>query len=113
MSKKDLNQYQKYASKYALFEKLKTEPLIYLTIGLVGETGEIAEKIKKNLRDENGKLSEIKKEELIHELGDVLWYLSQFARIIGTDLSGVAFKNLKKLESRKKRNKIHGSGDNR
>jgi NTP pyrophosphatase (non-canonical NTP hydrolase) len=107
MNKKDLNQFQKHASKFALFENVKTDPIVYLTIGLLGETGEIAEKIKKLLREGNNKLTKNNKEDLILELGDVLWYLSQLSRILGTDLTTIAHKNIKKLESRLKRNKIY------
>jgi len=82
-------------------------------LGLCGETGEIAEKIKKVIRDEVGIVSEQKKEEIKKELGDVLWYISQIATELGLSLSDVAKLNIEKLQSRLERNKISGSGDDR
>ena len=89
-----------------------TEPknrLIENVLGLVGETGEVAEKIKKVIRD-NYNLS---REEIEKELGDVLFYVAALSNAFGSDLQTVADKNMKKLHDRKKRNKIHGSGDDR
>ncbi|MBM2817873.1 MAG: mazG [Parcubacteria group bacterium] len=86
---------------------------IYPVLGLCGETGEIAEKIKKVIRDEVGIVSEQKKEEIKKELGDVLWYISQIATELGLSLSDVAKLNIEKLQSRLERNKISGSGDDR
>ncbi len=82
--------------------------LIENTLGLVGEAGEVAEKIKKVIRD-----SHFSKEEVVKELGDVLFYVTALANHIGSDLQTVANNNLKKLHDRNKRNKIQGSGDNR
>ena len=83
--------------------------LIENTLGLVGEAGEVAEKIKKHIRDSN----EINSTELVKELGDVLFYVAALANHIGSDLQTVATNNVAKLQDRKDRNKIHGSGDNR
>ena len=82
--------------------------LIENTLGLVGEAGEVAEKIKKFFRDEN-----FSKEEIVKELGDVLFYVTALANHIGSDLETVMNKNLDKLHDRKSRNMIQGSGDNR
>jgi NTP pyrophosphatase (non-canonical NTP hydrolase) len=87
--------------------------VIYPTLGLLGETGEIAEKIKKMFRDRNGELSQEEKDLLAKELGDVLWYLSQLASELGLSLSDIATGNIQKLKDRMERRVIHGSGDKR
>ena len=107
----ELNKYQQQASTTAMYaEEYK---ILYPTLGLVGEAGEVAEKIKKMLRDEKGHLSSKRKEELVKELGDVLWYLAILAKDLGVDLNSIAQTNLDKLSSRKERGKITGDGDNR
>ena len=85
----------------------------YALIGLVGETGEVAEKIKKLIRDRQGQLDEDYRAEIKKEMGDVLWYFSQLATDLGIDLEDLVETNLGKLQDRLKRDKIHGSGDNR
>jgi NTP pyrophosphatase (non-canonical NTP hydrolase) len=82
--------------------------LIENTLGLCGESGEVAEKIKKYFRDED-----YSKEDIVKELGDVLFYVTALTNHIGSDLETVMRSNIKKLQDRKKRNKIQGSGDNR
>ena len=82
-------------------------------LGLVGESAEVAEKVKKIIRDKNGELSDETKAELVKELGDILWYVNAVAVMLGSDLSKVADSNLQKVLSRKERGMIHGSGDNR
>jgi NTP pyrophosphatase (non-canonical NTP hydrolase) len=82
-------------------------------LGLVGETGEIAEKFKKIIRDKAGKLSDVDRAELAKELGDVLWYVNAVVMLLGSDIETVAKQNLEKLQSRKARGALHGSGDNR
>ena len=82
-------------------------------LGLVGETGEIAEKFKKIYRDKNGEFSPESKAEIEKELGDVLWYLSVICSYLDISLDEVASKNMDKLLSRKDRGTLKGSGDNR
>lgn len=82
-------------------------------LGLTGESGEIAEKFKKLIRDKQGKLTEADKAEIIKELGDVLWYITTISHLIGSDIEEIARFNNEKLLSRKARNVIDGSGDNR
>ena len=82
--------------------------LVENTLGLVGEAGEVAEKIKKFIRDED-----FSKEEIVKELGDVLFYTTALANHIGSDLQTVMNKNIEKLHDRLERNMIKGSGDNR
>ena len=108
-----LNQYQNLASRTAKFSPGKIDGLTYTALGLNGEAGEYAEVIKKMLRDHEGKLTPEVQQKALLELGDTLWYLSQAARIAGFTLQQVAEANIKKLESRKDRGKIHGDGDNR
>jgi NTP pyrophosphatase (non-canonical NTP hydrolase) len=87
--------------------------LTYPALGLCGEAGEVAEKVKKALRDDGGVLTEERREALAAELGDVLWYAAQLATEAGLDLDEIAADNLAKLLSRKERNVLQGSGDTR
>jgi len=105
------SEYQKLASTTMIYGT--GNKVVYPTLGLNGEAGEVAEKIKKVLRDNNGEFTDEKKEEIKKELGDVLWYLSAIATDLGLDFDDVAQFNIDKLFSRKDRNKIHGDGDNR
>lgn len=82
-------------------------------LGLVGESGEVAEKVKKILRDKDGKLSDEDRQELLKELGDILWYVNAVSQLLGSDLETVAQKNLEKVLSRKARGVTKGKGDNR
>lgn len=85
----------------------------YATLGLAGEAGEVADKVKKLIRDSHGILTPEKKQEMIKELGDVLWYLAACASELGVDLEEVATLNAKKVEDRKNRGVLSGEGDNR
>jgi NTP pyrophosphatase (non-canonical NTP hydrolase) len=102
-------EYQKKANSTAIY-KYK---IIYPCIGLAGETGEVCEKIKKVLRDNDSIFDDKRKEEIKKELGDVLWYVSAIATDLGLNLDEIAEDNIEKLFKRKKDNKIQGSGDNR
>lgn len=82
-------------------------------LGLVGESGEFADKVKKIIRDKDGVLSDADRQELIKEIGDILWYVNAVAILLGSDIETVAQKNLEKVLSRKARGVIGGSGDNR
>lgn len=106
-----LNDYQEQASTTATFSDDGILRTAYLALGLTGEAGEVAEKVKKAIRDEGGEISEDKKKAIALELGDVLWYVSQLARILGVSLEEVAQGNIDKLASRKARGVIGGSGD--
>ena len=106
------DEYQNKSRKTAIYPKVG-ENFVYPTLGLAGETGEVAEKIKKVLRDKNGVISEETKVELNKELGDVLWYLSQLASELKISLDDIAESNIEKLYSRLERNKLSGEGDNR
>lgn len=86
---------------------------IYPALGLVGEAGEVAEKIKKLVRNDKGHVSEEKRQEIKKELGDVQWYLQQLATEFNFTLEEVAQGNLDKLNDRKERGVIKSEGDNR
>jgi NTP pyrophosphatase (non-canonical NTP hydrolase) len=86
--------------------------LLYVGLGL-GEAGELQGKIKKILRDDNGVITDEKREVILDELGDVLWYCARIADELGTGLEDVAMNNLAKLHDRAKRGVLKGSGDNR
>jgi len=108
----ELNEYQKKASTTRT-DNTKGMGVLYTTLGLVGEAGEVAEKVKKMFRDDDSVLTDERKKSLGMELGDVLWYLSQVALDIDMELEDVAKLNLEKLSSRMKREKIKGDGDTR
>ncbi len=108
-----LDEYQKKAKLTAHLESVPVDPLVFLALGLTGESGEVAEKIKKILRNDGGKMSKKAREGIKLELGDVLWYVSQLADILGYKLDDIAVTNLKKLTSRDKRGVLSGEGDNR
>ncbi len=108
----NFKEYQKLSRETALYPN-KDNNFIYPTLGLSGEAGEVAEKVKKILRDEGGKISDEKRLEIKKELGDVLWYVAQISTELDLSLDDIAKSNIKKLFSRKERGKIGGSGDNR
>lgn len=108
----NFSEYQKKSRETALYPN-KDNNFIYPTLGLNGEAGEVAEKIKKVLRDKNGIIDEQTKQELAKELGDVLWYLANLATELKLDLNEIAEKNIEKLFSRKDRGVLNGDGDNR
>lgn len=106
-----LNQYQQQAIKTAIYGA--GHKIIYPTLGLSGEAGEVADKVKKVLRDKNGVFDEDTKEELKKETGDCIWYCAALLRDLGFTMEEACITNLEKLRSRQERNMISGSGDNR
>jgi NTP pyrophosphatase (non-canonical NTP hydrolase) len=107
-----MNQYQEYAKNTAMYpSNTWYDGLIYTVLGLNGEAGEVAEKVKKMLRD-NLDFKDCR-EPIINELGDVLWYIASVANELGCTLEEVALRNMDKLNDRMARNVIQGSGDNR
>jgi NTP pyrophosphatase (non-canonical NTP hydrolase) len=107
-----LHRYQYLTRGTAIYPRMGKN-YVYPTLGLLGEAGEVAENIKKAQRDDGGVLTEVRKDALKKELGDVLWYVAALAAEFHFNLGDVAMENLRKLNSRKKRGKIKGSGDNR
>ncbi len=108
----DFSTYQTKSRKTALYPAIG-HPVIYPTLGLTNEAGEVAGKIKKIFRDKNGVIGEAERAALKGELGDVLWYLSQVCTELDLSLDEVAEANIEKLYSRLERGKIGGDGDNR
>ena len=110
------DEYQESAAKYDFFEvtdNLSEVGFIEKVLGLTGEAGEAADKIKKILRDKDGVVSDEDRGLVVKELGDVLWYVASIARYLNVPLSDVASGNIDKLESRLQRDKLHGEGDER
>lgn len=118
----NFKEYQKKAQKFdtSSYEdflregkKLNDFRILEKILGLMGETGEVCEKLKKIIRDDGGDMSESKKQEIMKEMGDVLWYMAMVAKYLQIDFEDIAKKNIEKLQDRLDRNKIHGSGDER
>jgi NTP pyrophosphatase (non-canonical NTP hydrolase) len=118
----EFNSYQRWTRTTAVYNKSNSgrnsqpiSPLVYCVLGLNGESGEVAEVVKKFHRDHEPvtDMPDEVRMKLIKELGDVLWYLARTADEIGIDLSEIAASNVEKLEDRRQHGKIHGSGDNR
>jgi NTP pyrophosphatase (non-canonical NTP hydrolase) len=107
----DFADYQKRAANLNLCpEEYK---LLHSILGLAGEAGEVAEKFKKLYRDRRGVMDEAFKQSIKSEISDVLWYVSDLSSQMGFSLDEIAMHNIDKLESRRNRGKLHGSGDNR
>lgn len=106
-----LNDYQKEALSTAVYGS--GSKIIYPTLGLAGEAGEVADKVKKVLRDNNGEFDEWRKIQIAAEIGDVLWYIAALSDDLGYTLEDIAKLNIGKLSQRRANNTIHGEGDNR
>ena len=106
----DLDMYQKSAKATAIYPR--DYSIVYPAIGLAGEAGEVANKVKKLIRD-NPDMTDDIKEKIGDEIGDVLWYCAVLADDLGQSLSEIANRNLIKLENRQKLSKLHGSADKR
>jgi NTP pyrophosphatase (non-canonical NTP hydrolase) len=105
----DYQQKAKATAKYPVIG----HGVIYPTLGLTNEAGEVSGKIKKVFRDKDGVISEETRDALKAELGDVLWYLAQVATELNLSLDEIAEHNIAKLLDRQARGKIQGDGDNR
>jgi NTP pyrophosphatase (non-canonical NTP hydrolase) len=108
-----LDEYQKRALQTAVFNDDEFKDTAHWVFGITGEAGEIAEKMKKIIRDKDGIINKADKQELVKEVGDVLWYLAVFAKQLNVSFEEIGRVNLDKLQSRKDRDVIKGSGDNR
>ena len=102
----NFTEYQRKARSFVVYPEEKK--ITYPTLGLCGEAGEIANKVKKQIRD-----NKFDRHETAKELGDVLWYVAVLANDLGYSLVEIAENNIEKLESRQERGVIQGSGDNR
>tara|TARA_B100000902_G_C27295129_1_gene909449 strand:+ start:1925 stop:2299 length:375 start_codon:yes stop_codon:yes gene_type:complete len=106
--------YQEIATTTQIYPR--EHAVFYPALGLAGEAGEVANKIKKIMRDTKGDVNNLPgevKNQIASELGDCLWYISALATDLGIGLDGVAFENIKKLDKRKEQGTIHGTGDDR
>ena len=108
----NFNDYQTKSRKTAKYPAIG-HAVIYPTLGLVNEAGEVAGKIKKVFRDKDGEISADTRDALKAELGDVLWYMAQVATELNLTLDEIAEYNIAKLMDRLERGKIKGDGDNR
>lgn len=106
------NEFQSYALETAIYPD-RGSNFIYPALGLVGEAGEVADKLKKVIRDDQGVLTDPVREAVAKELGDVLWYVAVLADELDFSLDEVFDIVLTKLRSRKERGVLTGSGDNR
>lgn len=103
-------EYEDFMSTSKVYETL---PIIYPALGLNGEAGEVADKVKKVLRDNKGVFSDKIKKDILKELADTLWYIWATADDMGYTLSDVFETGVKKVKERQETNTVHGSGDNR
>lgn len=108
----NFEEYQARSRKTAKYPDVGAN-YVYPTLGLAGEAGEVAEKIKKVIRDKGGQVNDETRAEIKKELGDVLWYTAQLSTELGISLEDVAASNLKKLYDRMEREVLQGEGDNR
>lgn len=108
----DFKEYQELAKKTAMYPKI-TEGVVYPMLGLAGEAGEVANKVKKIFRDDKGVITDSRKEEIKKELGDLLWYVAQVGTELDISLEDIASENIEKLKSRFGRGTVTGDGDNR
>jgi NTP pyrophosphatase (non-canonical NTP hydrolase) len=108
----NLSEYQEKASTTALYPDAGNN-LYYPALGLGGEVGEVLNKVKKIMRDHDGKVTDEYRDILKKELGDVLWYVAALASELGLKLDDIAQANIDKLASRKERGTLSGDGDNR
>lgn len=108
-----ISDYQKQALTTALPHDDKLSEMAYCALGLTGEAGEVADIVKKIIRDDSGKVLESTRNEVKKEMGDVLWYMAALASHFDLDLSEIAQMNLDKLASRKARGVLGGSGNDR
>lgn len=106
-----INEYQAAALTTAVYPEDKR--IIYPALGMCGEAGEVADKVKKVIRDNNQSFDTARKIEIAKEIGDVMWYCATLANDLGFTLEAIAQMNIDKLQSRKERGMLGGSGDNR
>ena len=117
-----LSEYQKKAHATAIYPKIiiirkdgckKDISWVYPIISWIGEIGELCNGMKKVIRDDNFEISKEKLEQIKKEVGDCMWYNAEFCTSLKLKMNDVGLENIKKLQSRKKRGKVRGSGDNR
>lgn len=105
------SEYQRQAMTTAVYPGRGRGNFVYPALGLAGESGEVCEKVKKAIRDDDGRMTDERRALLSKELGDVLWYIATLATELGLDLDAIAAENLAKLAARKANGTLHGNGD--
>ena len=105
----ELTEYQRAAQETAIFPE--DMGIVYTALGLTGEAGEVANQVKKIIRDDGGTVSYERRFKLRDEMGDVLWYLSALATQLGLSLEDIAWGNIEKLRKRQQKGTLQGSGD--
>ena len=103
--------YQAAAANTAIYPSAVR--VIYPALGLAGEAGEVANKVKKIYRDNRGSVDKTRRQHIARELGDVLWYVAAMCTDLELDMGMVARKNIAILASRHERGVIQGDGDER
>jgi len=109
--KMDFTKYQETAVETAIYPD--THRILYPALGMAGEAGEVANKVKKIIRDGPENMPDDWKDQLASEIGDVLWYCAALANDIGIPLALIAAQNRDKLLARKQKGTLQGSGDTR
>jgi NTP pyrophosphatase (non-canonical NTP hydrolase) len=110
----NLQEYAEFTLTTARWNRVVDDfSIAYLALGLVGEAGEVANKVKKFYRDDEEYLSPERRHEIAQELGDIMWYLTSLCNELGVSLTHIMELNVEKLTSRKERNVIKGDGDDR
>lgn len=107
------DEYQEMAHKTSFNTKIGDDTLLYPVLGLLGEAGEIANKVKKIYRDNDGVVSMRERHEILKEVQDCLWYIAEICTQFDASMSEQARKNIAKLADRAERGVIGGNGDNR
>jgi len=107
----DVNVYQDRAVATAIYTE--THKITYPALGMAGEAGEVANKVKKIIRDGKKSLPDDWQEQLASEIGDVLWYCAALARDLDMSLATIMAANLDKLKARQEQGTLGGSGDKR
>lgn len=106
------DEYQQLIGKTAIYPN-RGSNLVYPVLGICGEAGEVAEKVKKLLRDGGGEMTDEARAAIVKELGDVLWYVVAASQELGVDMSEVVQSNKEKILGRRERGTLRGSGDDR
>mgnify|MGYP003651381193 CR=1 FL=1 len=107
----DFNKYQETAVETAIYPS--THRILYPALGMAGEAGEVANKVKKIIRDGPENMPDDWKDQIAGEIGDVLWYCAALSNDIGIPLALIAAQNRDKLLARKQKGTLQGSGDTR
>jgi NTP pyrophosphatase (non-canonical NTP hydrolase) len=107
-----LSEYHTRSQRRAVYPNVG-DNIFYPVLGICGEAGELAEKLKKVLRDKDGRIDAEDRKAMAKELGDVLWYIAAAAGELGFDLAEIARISLEKVDGRHERGTLHGSGDDR